>query len=394
MSHFHQAAMEAVRGLTVRFLCVTSLLALTSCSMPAAQRRATIDGAAVGAVAGTVAAAYPVFSQGAGGGSSSALAWMAAGPVLGAIAGGATGYWLWERRSSSPAQQLVLQESAPSLITPRSGQLDFRISGLFGFTGPGSIVRVREFQTEGTGLHFSTMAMNKEQMPTIDIRYWFNELNALHFRFRYFNIGGTRFAGAPINFNGATIAPGQTLHYGPDKWFSGGLYYERRLTPLYKSHEANWPTLLKGWDLRGRIGIEFTYLDFEINGGKARVTPTSHGEETKEDFYHQSMPLPTIGLELYRQFFDNFIFAAEVEGNWINRWNSLRDEGGTIWASQNGIEAHADVFYSNPSWWVPIQPMIGFFVYTYSQLEDSREDGNFIRWSSYGPEVGISYETH
>jgi len=35
--------------------------------------------------------------------------------------------------------------------------------------------------------------------------------------------------------------------------------------------------------------------------------------------------------------------------------------------------------------------MLGFFVYTYSQLEDSREDGNFIRRSSYGPEVGINY---
>jgi hypothetical protein len=88
---------------------------------------------------------------------------------------------------------------------------------------------------------------------------------------------------------------------------------------------------------------------------------------------------------------ENLLFQAEVEGNWINRWKSLRNEGGTVWASQNGIEAHAKLFYSNPSWFGPVQPMIGFFVYTYSQLEDSHEDGNFIRWSSYGPELGISY---
>jgi hypothetical protein len=37
-----------------------------------------------------------------------------------------------------------------------------------------------------------------------------------------------------------------------------------------------------------------------------------------------------------------------------------------------------------------IEPMAGFFFYYYSQLEDSHEDGNFIRWSSYGPEVGIN----
>lgn len=83
-------------------------------------------------------------------------------------------------------------------------------------------------------------------------------------------------------------------------------------------------------------------------------------------------------------------FQTEIEGNWINRVNSLRNEGGTVWASQNGVEFHARAYYSNPKYLGPIQPMAGFFVYYYSQLEDSHEDGNFIRWSSYGPEVGIS----
>jgi hypothetical protein len=277
------------------------------------------------------------------------------------------------------------------LIAPKPGQFDLQISGLFGFTGPGSIVRVREFQTEGTGLHFSSMDMNTEQLPTVDIRYWFNEVNALHFRFRYFNIGGTHFSITPIKFNGAIIPGGRTNSFDPCEWFSGGLYYERRLTPLYQKYESGWPTVLQGWDLRGRIGIEFTYLDFSINGGSTPTKLTPGGEETKEDFYHQSMPLPTIGLEAYRRLSENFLFQTEVEGNWINRWNSLRNEGGTVWASQNGIEFHASAYYSNPQYLGPIQPMAGFFVYTYSQLEDSREDGNFIRWSSYGPEVGISY---
>jgi hypothetical protein len=87
------------------------------------------------------------------------------------------------------------------------------------------------------------------------------------------------------------------------------------------------------------VGIEFTYINFVINSGHAKVTPTSRGEETKEDFYHQSMPLPTIGLEAWRRFGDALQLEASVQGNWINRWNSLRDEGRTVWASQNGIEA-------------------------------------------------------
>jgi hypothetical protein len=39
-----------------------------------------------------------------------------------------------------------------------------------------------------------------------------------------------------------------------------------------------------------------------------------------------------------------------------------------------------------PKWLGPFEPMLGFFFYYYSQLEDSHEDGNSIRWSSYGPE--------
>jgi hypothetical protein len=36
-------------------------------------------------------------------------------------------------------------------------------------------------------------------------------------------------------------------------------------------------------------------------------------------------------------------------------------------------------------------PLIGFFIYTHSQLENSREDGNFICLSLLRPEIGIEY---
>src|SRR6266849_2070714 len=103
-----------------------------------------------------------------------------------------------------------------------------------------------------------------------------------YFRFRYFNIGGTHFSSTPIKFNGAIIPGGRTNNFDSWEWFSGGLYYERRLTPLYQKYEGGWPTVLRGWDLRGRIGIEFTYLDFSINGGSTPTKLTPGGEETKE----------------------------------------------------------------------------------------------------------------
>ena len=216
------------------------------------------------------------------------------------------------------------------------------------------------------------------------------ELNAIHFRFRYFNIGGSRFSNRPILYNGSLIPGSRTNAFDPWEWFGAGIYYERRITPLYQESETGWPSILQGWDVRARVGIEFTYLEFSINGGTTHTVRRPGGEETAEDFYHQSMPLPTIGLEAYRKLADNLLFQTEVSGNWINRWNSLRNEGGTVWASQNGVEFHARAYYSNPHYLGPIQPMAGFFFYYNSQLEDSHEDGNFIRWSSYGPEVGIN----
>lgn len=89
-------------------------------------------------------------------------------------------------------------------------------------------MKVREFETNGTGLGFSDMGMNTEQMPTLDLRYWLNNVDAIHFRFRYFNIGGTSFSSKPIAFNGAIIPGGRTNNFDPWEWFSFSLYFERR----------------------------------------------------------------------------------------------------------------------------------------------------------------------
>jgi len=55
------------------------------------------------------------------------------------------------------------------------------------------------------------------------------------------------------------------------------------------------------------------------------------------------------------------------------------------------VEAHFRLLYSHP-WLGRIHPMLGFALYYYSQLEDSHEDGNFIRWFAYGPEYGVKCE--
>jgi len=183
---------------------------------------------------------------------------------------------------------------------------------------------------KGQPLGFSDMGMDTQQIPALDLKYWLTSADAIHFRFRYFNMGGTRFSSKPIAFNGAIIPGGRTNNFDPWEWFSFSLYFERRLTPFYYRHETDWPAPLQNWDLRLRLGVEYTYLNFSINGGHTATKLSPGGEETVEDFYHQSMPLPTIGLEAYRQLPGGLLFEGAAEGNWINRWNSLRSEGGTV----------------------------------------------------------------
>jgi hypothetical protein len=268
---------------------------------------------------------------------------------------------------------------------PQPHQFDLQISNLFGFVQPNSLVRVREFQTEGTGLNLpNDLGIHEIDLPEIDATYWFDEWNAAWFQFRDFEGGGTKFRAQPVLYNGTPIAGNQVLNSRGDEWFSFALYYQRRLPRLLDY--LNVPAL-EGIDLRGSIGLEYTYLDFEIV--KPKLSPTAKGTETKEDFYHQEVPMPTIALELRRQLNEQFALDGFFKGNWINRWNSLRNEGGTVWASQSGVEMHLRLLYSNPQFLGPIRPMLGIAWYYYSQLEDSREDGNFIRLSAVGPEVGI-----
>jgi hypothetical protein len=287
---------------------------------------------------------------------------------------------------------LMAQDGSPpdAIGYPRQQPFFLEISDMLGVIGPGSIVRVREFDREGTGLHFGALGMNLSNMYNLDFNAWINELNGVHFHFRYFDLGGDGFSKRPVLFNGTVIAGGQTLRSRPAPWLSMGLYYERRLTPLYRPWEQNWAEAFRGWDTAAAIGLEYTYINFEIPG--AAIAAVSRGHETKEDFYHQEVPMPTVMLDLTRKAGEDFTFEASAKLNWINRWNSLRNEGGTVWASQDGEEFHLKLYYANRQWFGPIEPMLGFFAYRYTQLEDSHEDGNFIRWSSFGPEFGLACE--
>ena len=354
-------------------------------AMTADERSGVIHGAILGAFLGTYASAFPVLAEGAANGASGALPWIAVGFGLGAVLGGMAGYAVERQWPSMPTAPR--QCRGYSLIEPCSNQFQVRIENMSGFTLPGSRVNVREFELRGSGLHFNDIGLGSEQVPSLDAAYWFNDRDAIRLRVRYFDLGGSFFLPRPTHYNGATLRPGP-LDTTPFPWFSGGVYYERRFAPWYKRFESSWPAALKGWDFRGQLGIEYNYIYFSFDNAHAPVEPHS-GTETGEDFYHQSMPLPTIGLVGYRRLGRNFTLETSVEGYWLNRWNSLRSEGGTVWATQYGGEAHARIYYRNPAWLGPLRLMAGSFVYYYSQLEDSHEDGNFLQWGMAGVEYGV-----
>ena len=170
----------------------------------------------------------------------------------------------------------------------------------------------------------------------------------------------------------------------------GGVYYERRITPWLRQHISAL-AVSANIDFRIRLGLEFTYIDFCLNNGHARVTAPSPKGESAEDFFLQELPMPTLGIDIYGKLSEHLLGEATLKGNWINRWNSLRDEGGTVYTSQWSFETHWRLYYVNAPYLAGLQPFIGLGYFYYRQNEHSPEDGNFIRLSVVGPEFGMSY---
>jgi hypothetical protein len=106
---------------------------------------------------------------------------------------------------------------------------------------------------------------------------------------------------------------------------------------------VNLPHFLRGWDVQPKIGLEFVYLDFQINNGHP---PLKSGNlEVRGRWHDQELPIPTIGVEGRRWLCDNLLLEGTLQGNWINKWNSLRSQGGTVYLSQSSFETHWRLYY-------------------------------------------------
>lgn len=62
-----------------------------------------------------------------------------------------------------------------------------------------------------------------------------------------------------------------------------------------------------------------------------------------------ALSLPTLGLEFRQRLTAHVMPEGMLKDNWINHWNSLGDEGGTVYTSRWGFETHWCLFYANPA---------------------------------------------
>jgi hypothetical protein len=299
--------------------------------------------------------------------------------------------------------------ASETLLKPHRHQFDVTISDGLEFVDPSSIVRRSNFHHvneanfghfvahPATALHLSSdLGLSTLQLPSGRATFWFSNVNALQFQARYYVTYGAAGLHQRVFFNADTLAPDQLLSTGGTRWFAFDLLYQRRLTPFYQRYEDTLPTSLRGWDLRGGIGLEFVYLDFRIRDGHpktingAGVIGGPAPNLARGRFHERELPLPTLALEARRRIAGPIYFELTAQGNWANKWDSFRSEGGAVDLSQATFETHWRLVYNGGELPLGARPFVGANYLYYKQVANSGLVRDFIRAQMYGPEFGVS----
>jgi hypothetical protein len=276
------------------------------------------------------------------------------------------------------------------LLTPAPHQFDIEADDTYQFVTGDSILRRRVNSFPDSAIRLKhDLGTSQMQNPEVLATYWFDSVNAAQFQFRYIAPYGSHGGNPAFNFGGTVISAGQILNNGGTRWYTFGGYYERRLTPLYQDRESGLPGFLQGWDLRAKIGFEFTYNDFRINDGKPVFSQRSPFE-ARIRFHEKGLPIPVVGMEARRWLMPNLALEATAQGYWANKWNSGRTEGGTVYDSQSGFETHWRAIYWNPRWH-GVSPFVGISYWYSKYTQTSSGVGNLLRVQMFGPELGFNW---
>ncbi len=240
---------------------------------------------------------------------------------------------------------------------------------------PTGWVQVRETQIEGTRLNFrGDLRVDRAWTGEFAVRY-LRGRNTLRFVVQSYALDGTTTLPGDVRFNGATLAGG---------------------TPLATRTRFPWffrATLTRERDLAamggGRVsaiaGLTFVALTFRLRG---TLSPATVGRETREDFVTQELPVPLIGLAFAHPVTGRLATEASADMGYLPWVNSLRHEGGVVRLRQHHLDLALNVTCILAS---ALRADVGYRYSSFTQHEDSREDGNDITFAQSGMYAGLAY---
>ncbi len=276
------------------------------------------------------------------------------------------------------AVEAARADGAPDLMSPRAGQTDWTAGVEAGATTDASVVQVRENAIPGSILRYSQLGLDMAPSIGAGARHWLTRRDAVSFGARWTLQRGAGPVTSPFDFNGATVASGQTVSTNADLFVLSARYVRR----LASSVDG-------AWDFRASAGLDYAHQSFAIDGGHAPTTAGSQGTETKENVFSiAELPVPAAGLEFWARVAPGILASVSAGGSWVNHWDTLRREGGEMFLSQSSFEAHARLVENarrrgRPWLWA------GWFYRYFMENQTSNEDGNYARAESFGPEAGV-----
>jgi hypothetical protein len=241
---------------------------------------------------------------------------------------------------------------------------------------PGGWVQVRENEIQGTRLGISD-DLDVNRMTTLRLRAirTYSDVDEVHLGFSASMLDGNATIDAPVTFNGATIAPGRldtVTHFQDFLAFDAS--YWRRLVGFDN-----------GGGIWGSVGATYVLLNFRLQGTLAADTV---GNELKEDFYVQELPVPTLGLHLRYPFGEQWKLTTDISAGRLPWVDSHHSEGGEVRLAQTNEDASLGVEYHiNAQWRASVYAFHSYF----AQNERSNEDGNAIHLTSNGVGIGVGY---
>ncbi|MEJ2679528.1 MAG: hypothetical protein P8174_10695 [Gemmatimonadota bacterium] len=264
---------------------------------------------------------------------------------------------------------------ASAVTTPAAAQA-WTWSMTYGLARPTGWVRVRENAIAGTRLSLGReLGVHTATILTLQVR------RRAGAGVVGLQIGGTTLRGAArlahaVDFNGSTLQGGTVLktRVGPTDFLRVVLDYTHPLVRVGG-----------GGVLRGRVGLDATFLEFRLQG---TLSPATVGHETREDFLTQELPVPFLGAGLRLPLGRRVALRLAADAGALPWVSSLRYEGGLVRLRQQRWDADAGLQVAlAPRWRAGVDVQYTSF----TQNEQSHEDGNEFHMTGAGGAVRVSW---